>query len=229
MSERPTRDLAVRLRPFIDRGLIRGVPTEWQLLQGQLEMAPYVVMPDAGDRARYAGAPLGHPLARQPLLVWQIGLDHFRVGHGLHTAPDAQFRHLNFVFHEGMPTYDLQVCQTFDDGIGRMRRFTQEIEDGATPTGRRLRRLVDLVIPDAAAYRRAFLEPGGYLDRAEAFDYPAPDGAAPFLRPEFTSLTAFIDYCLERFEPRPDTSPLWRRALHLGDLATRRLREWRVR
>ncbi|PKN54569.1 MAG: hypothetical protein CVU56_25960 [Deltaproteobacteria bacterium HGW-Deltaproteobacteria-14] len=223
----PSRDLRVRLRPFLERGLIRAVPTPWQLLQGQLEMAPYVVMPDKGDSARYAGAPLGHPLLRQPLLLGEIGLDHLRVGHGLAAPLDSQLKHLAFVSHEGMPVYDLQLCQTHPDGLERLRTFLLEVDAGATAARRRQRRLASLIIPDAGAYRARFTDRGGYIDRAVAFDYPAPD--VDFLRPEFSSLTHFVDYCLERFDPRPAGTPLWRHVAHLADLSTRRLRELAIR
>ncbi|MCA9518934.1 MAG: hypothetical protein KC635_28555 [Myxococcales bacterium] len=222
-------DLAFRLAPFTERGLIPTLPTDWQLVCGQVEMAPYVVMPDKGDRGRYAGALLGHPLLRQPVVLSQVGLDHFRVGHGLQAGARAQFDHLAFVFHEGMPVYDLQVCQTHPRGLERLREHLEAIDAGATPRDRARRRLADLVIPDAAGYRRRFLEPGGYIDRAAAFDYDGP--AADFLRPEFTSLVSFMRYCADAFEAAPARkgSAWWRRAGRLANLGSRRFREWKVR
>ncbi len=220
-----SKDLSLRLGPFLARGLVKGVPTTWQLLLGQLEMAPYVVLPDAGDRARYDGAPLGNPLFRTPLIVSQIGWEHFRVGHGLHSTPETLELHLAYVFHEGMPVFDLQLVQTHADGLGRLRRMLEAIEQSSTPAGVHHRRLIDLVIPDAAAYRKNFLEPGGWIDRAAAFDYPATDEAAAFLRPEFTQLTSFVDYCIDTFEPSPRGQSPLSIARQLSDLGTRRLRE----
>ncbi|TNF27840.1 MAG: hypothetical protein EP329_18995 [Deltaproteobacteria bacterium] len=227
MTDLSPAGLRTRLRPFLKRGLIRGVPTSWQLLQGQIEMAPYVVMPDKGDRLRYAGAPFGHPILRQPLLLAEIGLDHLRVGHGLGARLDSQLKHLAFVSHEGMPVYDLQLLQTHEDGLERLRRFFLAIDAGATSEGRRHRRLAELIIPDAAGYRARFTARGGFIDRAARFDYPPP--SADFLRPELSSLTGFIDYCLERFDPEPAGTPLWRHAAHLAELSTRRLREAAIR
>src|SRR4051794_24437412 len=103
MSAHLSRDPAVRLAVFVDAGLIERVPTTWQLLQGQIEMAPYVMLPDAGDRARYAGARLGHPLLRTPIVLREVGANHLRIGHGLHNPAEVLFRHLNFVLHSGMP------------------------------------------------------------------------------------------------------------------------------
>ena len=220
-----SKDLALRLGAFLERGLVKGVPTSWQLLLGQLEMAPYVVLPDAGDKARYEGARLGSPLLRTPLIVSQIGWEHFRVGHGLHSTPETLELHLAYVFHEGMPVFDLQLVQTHADGLGRLRRLFEEIEAGSTPRGAHHRHLIDLVIPDASAYRREFLEPGGWIDRAAAFDYPSPFEAATFLRPEFTQLTTFVDYCCDAFAPSPRGRSPVAVAREIAGLATRRLRE----
>ena len=82
----------------------------------------------------------------------------------------------------------------------RIERF-EAIEHGTTPSGVHHRRLIDLVIPNATDYRRRFLEPGGWIDQAAFFDYPRD--AAAFLRPEFTQLTTFIDYCIDTFPASP--------------------------
>lgn len=162
-------------------------------------MAPYVALPDAGDEARYAGAPLGHPLFRTPVVFSEIGLDHLRVGHGLHARPESLYRHLNFVFHEGIPIFDLQLVQTVPDGLDALRAYTRAIDEGSTPKARWQRRRIDWILPDAASYRRRFLEPGGWIDRCAAFDYPTEAETAEFLRPEFTSLVRFANYCAQTF------------------------------
>ncbi len=230
MREKLTRDYAVRLAPFVERGLIREVPTEWQLLCGQVEMAPYVVLPDAGDDDRYGGARFGHPLARTPIVLSQIGWEHFRVGHGLHSTPRTLFLHLAYVFHEGMPTFDLQLVQTVPDGLERFRALLTDIDEGRTEEGRHHQRLSGWVIPNASEYRRWFLEPGGFIDRAAAFDYPAD--VAEFLRPEFTSLTSFCNYCLDAFKPAPRPwfpTGTAHNAAMLGRLFRRRFNEREIR
>ncbi|MCA9519872.1 MAG: hypothetical protein KC609_02825, partial [Myxococcales bacterium] len=169
-----TRNLTERLKPFLERGLIRAIPTPWQLVQGSLEMAPYVVTPDAGDRSRYDGARFGHPLLRTPIVLAQIGIDHLQIGHGLFVrSAESYFKHLMFVYHEGMPTYDLQLVQTVPNGLERLRAFAEAIERGATPRARRQRKLIGWVIPEASRYRHEFLRNGGWIDRAERFDYPS--------------------------------------------------------
>ena len=218
-----SKDLALRLGPFLERGLVKGVPTTWQLLLGQLEMAPYVLFPDAGDKARYEGAPLASPLFRTPLIASQIGWEHFRIGHGLHSTPETLELHLAYVFHEGMPSFDLQLVQTHVNGLQRLRQVFEAIEHGTTPAGVHHRRLIDLVIPNAAAYRKQFLEPGGWIDRAAAFDYPRD--AAPFLRSEFTQLTTFVDYCIDTFPPSPAGQSPIAVAKEMARLGTRRIRE----
>lgn len=222
-SSRPAdRDLHQRLRHFRAAGLIAAMPTPWQLLLGQLEMAPYVVMPDAGDSARYQGARCGHPLLRTPIVLSQVGWEHLRVGHGLDASLRALVLHLAYVFHEGMPTFDLQLVQTHEGGLDALRRFLEAVDAGNEPHHRRL---IDLVIPDAPAYRRQFLEEGGWIDRAAALDYPTPATAATFLRPEFTQLTTFIAYCRDTFPESPRSEAPWRVARRIASLASRRLRE----
>lgn len=220
--DRLSRDPAQRLRSFLDAGLIKRIPTSWQLLCGQIEMAPYVILPDEGDDARYAGAPLGHPLMRTPIVFLEIGIDHFRAGHGLHARPESVYRHLNFVFHEGMPVFDLQLVQTVPGGLQRFREYTQAIEDGTSGKARRQRSRIDMILPNASGYRAQFLQPGGWIERAEKLDYPTDEDIAEFLRPEFSSLVRFANYCSETFDETPSYGP----ALpgQMIELATRALR-----
>ena len=222
---RVDKDLATRLAPFLERGLITSLPTTWQLLCGQLEMAPYVVLPDAGDKSRYDGAACGHPMLRTPLILSQIGWEHLRIGHGLDTSLETLVLHLAYVFHEGMPIFDLQLIQTHPGGLERLRTTLAAIDASSDPFGAHHHRLSSLVIPDAAAYRRCFLAPGGWIDRAAAFDYPAPESAAAFLRSEFTQLVTFIDYCQTTFPRSPRGESPWTIARTLADLGSRRLRE----
>jgi hypothetical protein len=222
LTARPSRDYAVRLAPFLERGLITAIPTTWQFFCAQLEMMPYVVMADDGDSARYAGARLGHPVLRTPLVLSQIGPDQLRIGHGLHSTALGVFRHLSYVLHEGFPTYDLQLVQTHPDGLERFRAHLAAVDAASTPAAAQERRLVDLVIPHAAAYRRRFLEPGGWLDQAAAFDYPDESSLPEFLRPDFASLTAFVNYAARAFPEHPRDTPLRRIPGQLARLATRR-------
>ena len=221
MREAPCRDWNIRLKVFRDAGLIHTIPTDWQLLQGQVEMAPFVVFPDSGDQARYEGAPMSHPVVRTPLVFAHVGWEHFRVGHGLQSSCRALLRHLNIVQHEGMPVFDLQLVQTHPNGLQQLRSYLAAVDEGATSARRAERRLVDLVIPDAASYRRKFLEPDGWIDRAARFDY---DEAPAVLRKEFASLVNFVNYCADAFPPRPEDMGAWRNVAQLTRLFTTRFR-----
>ena len=200
-----TKNLSTRLRPFLERGLIDSVPSRWQLIVGEVEMAPYVVLPDAGDELRYEGARFGHPLARTPIVLSQIGWEHFRIGHGLDASLRALTRHCGFVFHEGMPVYDLQLVQTHPNGLKHLRRAFDAIESSSSLRARKDRLMSAWVIPNASAYRQRYLEPDGFIDRAARFEYPAP---VDFLRPEFFSVANFCNYCSSEIELTPPRSPL---------------------
>ena len=200
-----TKNLGTRLQPFLDRKLIDRVPTRWQLIVGEVEMAPYVVLPDAGDEERYDGARFGHPLARTPIVLSQIGWEHFRIGHGLDASLGALIRHCGFVYHEGMPVYDLQLVQTHPHGLDRLRQAFETIESSASLRARKDRLMSGWVIPRASAYRRRYLDRDGFIERAARFDYPAP---ADFLRPEFFSVASFCNYCSSAIEPDPPRSAL---------------------
>lgn len=215
------RDPETRLAVFRDAGLIDVIPTRWQLRMGSFEMAPYVVMPDAGDDNRYAGAPLGHPLLRTPIVFARIGPEHLHIGHGLMASLKAILRHCMFVFHEGMPAYDLQLVHSLPGGLSALREYATNLQEGTSAEARRERRVIDLIVPEAEAYRNCFLEPGGWIDRAEAFDYPSTEDVADFLRPEFTDLCRFAAYCATTFPASPqDRHPL-ALAREVGDLMTR--------
>src|SRR5882757_10199953 len=132
-----TTNLHERLRVFIDAGLLPRVPTSWQIRQGELQMAPYVISSDATAEEGYAGGPLGHPLLRQPLIFSQVGRDHLHIGSALGCAHASLCAHLQLTFHRGMPVFDLQVLQTHPDGLARLRRALEEMVAGSTRLARR--------------------------------------------------------------------------------------------
>ncbi|MCA9773037.1 MAG: hypothetical protein KC466_11565, partial [Myxococcales bacterium] len=101
-----TQKLERRLKVFLDAGLLKRVPTRWQTLQAELEMAPYVLSADATAEPAYRGAPLGHALVRQPFIMSQVGPDHLRVGTGLGAHHRSLATHLAFTHHQGMPVFD---------------------------------------------------------------------------------------------------------------------------
>lgn len=220
-------ELSRRLRRFLDAGLLARLPTAWQIRQGEIEMTPYVISSDATAEERYAGAPLGHPLLRQPLIFSQVGLDHFRTGSGLDVRLESLCAHLQLTYHRGMPVFDLQVVQTHADGLGRLRRSLDDMRRGRSALGRRRRRLATLIFGRPDEYLDRFLGAGGWIARAERLEYPTPADEDNLLPREYFSLVGFLDYCAEAFPARPGDVAWHRYPAHLFGLATRRFRAGR--
>jgi hypothetical protein len=220
-------ELHRRLQPFLEAGLLRRVPTPWQIWQGEIEMTPYVLSSDATAEETYDGAPLGHPLLRQPLLLSQIGLDHLRTGSALDVQLESLCAHLQLTHHRGMPVFDLQAVQTHPGGLARLRQAIEEIHTGSTARGRRRRRLARLILGRPDAYFERFLGADGWIARAERLDYPAASEEGNDLPREYYSLVGFLDYCAGAFPAAPRDLAWHRWPGHLVRLATRRLRAGR--
>jgi hypothetical protein len=219
-------DLKTRLRVFIDAGLLPTLPTPWQIQQGVFEMTPYVLSTDATAEEGYDGAPLGHPILRQPLLLSQIGLDHFGTGTALGARLASICAHLQLTYHRGMPVFDLQVVQTHPDGLAHLRRSIEEVLHRSTPLGRRRRWLAGLILGHPGEYLQSFLGENGWIDRAERLDYATPRDEGSNFPAEFFSLVGFLDYCARTFPDREDLAA-WRVPRHLLRLLGRRAREGR--
>jgi hypothetical protein len=190
------RQLRRRMRVYLQSGIVTDLPNRWQMLQGEWEMAPYVVAPDADDAVRYAGAPMGNPLLRTPLVLLYIGLDHFRVGTGLGAATTSIVKHLNIVHHQVMPDWDLQLLQLKKHGLEQLRWYIGELDSHRPSIKHRVHRtLINAVLPEAKTYRQSFVKPGGWIDRAQEFDYTPDTDIPEYLRPEFFSLMRFIEWC----------------------------------
>jgi hypothetical protein len=106
--------LASRLQVFVDAGLLARVPTRWQLLQGEIEMTPYVVSTDATAEEGYRDQLASHPLVRQLRILAHVGRDHLRTGSALGAKLESVCAHLILTYHRGMPVFDLQIIQTHD-------------------------------------------------------------------------------------------------------------------
>jgi hypothetical protein len=217
-------DLAARLRVFTDAGLLRRIPTPWQLRQGDWEMTPYVMSTDATDEAGYTR--LGHPVLRQAVIFREIGLDHLATGSALGVQLESLCTHLALTYHQGMPVFDLQLVQTHPDGLARLRASLADLAAGSTPLGRRRRRITQLILRDPETYIGRFFGADGWLARAERFDYATPAEEGSSFPQEFFSLVGFLEYCAATFPPERDVS--WARVpTRLLHLAGRRFREGR--
>ena len=174
-----------RLRPFTDTGLLTSVPNSWQILQGSFEMAPYVVIPDKDDSDRYEPSPISHPLLRTPIVLAYVGLDHFHIGSGLGASPRSIIRHLCIVHHQIMPDYDLQLLQTHEAGLDRLRSYIRALDHPRPRLITRLqRRMISTVMPNAREYRNELIRPGGWIDQAERMEFTPEEVMPKYLRKE---------------------------------------------
>jgi len=214
-----------RLKPFLDRGLLETVPTKFQITQGELEMWPWVISTDVTDESRYAGAPLSHPLARQPVIFAQIGWDHLRIGTGLGSKAMSAVSHLHYTFHRGMPVWDLQVLQTHPEGLDLLEQKTTELVENTTPWAKRQNRRIALLLPNASEYHRRFLGSDGWIARARAFDYPTAEQAGAPMPDSWFSVVGFMRHVISH--PAHPRELGLRLPLHLAQLATSRFRQGR--
>jgi hypothetical protein len=214
-------ELQQRLAVFSDAGILRAVPTRWQLLQAEIEMTPYVISTDATAEEGYRRHVLGHPLVRQALIFAHVGRDHLRTGSALGARLESVCAHLIVTFHRGMPVFDLQVIQTHDGGLARLATAIDEARTGSTRAGRQR----------GALARRLFRDPDGYfaqfadwIARAKRFDYPHPIDEGSKFPPEFFSLVTLADYAASRFPARPSDIAWTKYPTHVIELASRRFR-----
>lgn len=221
----PADSIAARLAVFTDAGLLPTLPTAYQVLQGTVQMTPYVVSTDATAERYYQGARFGHPLVRQPLIFWKVGFDHLRTGPAIGARLDSICKHLHLTYHEGMPVFDLQVVMTHRDGLCRLRERTLELLADESVSAQRHNRFVALILPNAHDYYARFLGEEGWIARAERLEFPAPHEEDSVFPPEFFSLVGFLNYCAVAFPQRRSDVQWHRKPGHLLRLATRRFVE----
>jgi len=214
-----------RLSVFLDAGWIKRLPTAWQLRQAELEMTPWVVSADVTAEENYDGAPLGHPWVRQPFILAHVGLDNLRTGSGLGARHRSVCRHLELVYHRGMPVFDLQIVHTHPEGLPRLRASVEELLAHQTSRARRQNAIASLILADRETYYQRFLGCDGWIARAERLEYPAPDAEGNACPPEFFSLVGLVNYAAERFAPDP--LPWHEVPGHALHLLGRRFREGR--
>jgi hypothetical protein len=216
--------LAARLAVFTQAGLIPTLPTRYQILQGTVEMTPYVVSTDATAERYYQGARFGNALVRQPLIFWKVGIDHLRTGPAMGARLDSICKHLHLTYHEGMPVFDLQVVQTHRGGLSYLRERTLELLANESQSARQHNRFVALILPNAHEYYARFLGDEGWIARAERLDFPEPAAEGSLFPPEFFSLVGFLNHCALAFPPHPSDLPWHQQPGHLLRLASRRYR-----
>jgi hypothetical protein len=213
-----------RFLGFRDAGLITALPTRFQVLQGELEMWPSVISTDVTEESAYGG-PLAHPIARQPVILSEVGLDHFHIGTGLGADLASTCTHLHMTLHRGMPVWDLQLVATHPGGLEVLRQSTEALLVGDTPRARRVRRKLAWFLPEAESYHRQFLGDDGWIARAERFEFRTAMEAGCPLPEEFFSLVGFMNWAAVRFPAQPRDVGWVRMGPHLVLRATRRFRE----
>jgi hypothetical protein len=219
--------LADRLNVFVTAGLLPRVPTRWQLLQGEIEMTPYVVSTDATAEEGYRDHLASHPLVRQLAIFGHVGLDHLRTGSALGAKLESVCAHLILTFHRGMPVFDLQVIQTHDHGLDRLRDAIRETLDSSTKIGARRRTIASRLLLDPVGYYEQFLGDDGFIARAARFEYPAATEQGSNFPAEFWSLVDLAAYCEATFPAHPRDLAWSEYPRHLARLASRRTRDGR--
>jgi hypothetical protein len=215
-------ELHDRLRVFSDAGILRALPTRWQLLQAEIEMTPYVISTDATAEEGYRRDVLAHPLVRQALIFAHVGRDHLRTGSALGARLESLCAHLVLTFHRGMPVFDLQLIQTHPGGLTRLAAAIAETRAGTTKLGRRRRAIAHRLFRDPDAY---FAQFDTWIDRAARFDYPPPSVEGSAFPPEFFSLVGLAEYAAAAFPPRTSDVGWTRYPAHVLALASRRFRD----
>jgi hypothetical protein len=115
-----------------------------------------------------------------------------------------------------MPVFDLQVIQTHDAGLARLRTAIDATLTRSTAVGRRRRAIMNRLFRDPTAYLDTYLGAEGYLARAARFDYPPPTAEGSVFPPEFWSLVALVNYSARTFPQRVAPWRLPGRALALA-------------
>ncbi len=181
-----------RLARLRARGYVERAPSRAQLIFGGLDMVRFVIEPAARDYYKQKGISFGlHQLLR--VLDDPVSMIDPT---GFLSARDTIIGHLMQVVHLN-PIYDLQLLESFDDGLDELEQQVRQMLDGTHPR----HRTIAAIVEDPDYHRRL-------LDYAVRFR--ADRGAAPPVRQEqtlradpifaaaeqtFATLPGFLRYC----------------------------------
>jgi hypothetical protein len=185
-------EIPARLRRLQERGYVDRLPTRAQLVFGGLDMVRFVIEPAARDYYRHKGISFGmHQLLR--VLDDPVSMIDPT---GFLSARDTIIGHVMQVVHLN-PIYDLQLLESFDDGLDELEKQVRQMLDGVHPRHATISAIVE--DPD---YHRRLLD---YVVR-----FRADRGTAPPVRQEqslradpvfaaaeetFATLPGFLRYC----------------------------------
>lgn len=172
-----------RLGFFVAQGMLRAIPTRWQLLAGAVVMLPFVLNETPVERATNRRTLLGQLPLRVPLQALYCPAQ-LLVGTGLSASTQTVVRHLISAFHDdAMITYDLQLLQTHPGGLAALEQAAGEVAAGRRRGSWLLAQLVG-----GGGYHAHL---GELAIAARAFRYP--EACAD---PRFSSLVGFAEFCL---------------------------------
>jgi len=209
------REIPDRLERLRAAGYVERAPTRAQLWFGGLDMVRYVIAPAARDYYQHKGISFGfHSLLR--LLDDPVSMIDPT---GLLSQRDTIVGHVMQVVHLN-PVYDLQLLESFSDGLEELERQVREMIAGTHPRAETIGAIVE--DPD---YHARLLD---YVIR-----FRADRDALPPVRQEqslradplfvaaerqFATLPGFLEYCVQlpasplallaRFARRPAFTPL---------------------
>lgn len=186
------RQIPARLARLQARGYVDRIPTRAQLVFGGLDMVRFVIEPAARDYYRHKGISFGlHQLLR--VLDDPVSMIDPT---GFLSARETIIGHVMQVVHLN-PVYDLQLLESFDDGLDELERQVRQMLDGVHP-----RHATISAIVEDPGYHRRLLD---YVVR-----FRADRGAPPPVRQEqslradpifaaaertFATLPGFLRYC----------------------------------
>jgi hypothetical protein len=170
-----------RFEFFVAHGILDAVPHPRQVMLATIEMMPFAFNETPVERAANRQSLWGYVPLRVPLQLLYCPQQAI-VWNGLLATPSTLVRHLVSAFHEdGVIAYDLQLLQSYPDGLELLQRSSEEIASGEEP-------LAFMLSAIAGGYHAHLAE---LARAARRFEYPAD------LHPHFSSLIGFGRYCLQ--------------------------------
>jgi hypothetical protein len=127
-----------RLERLRDLGHIDVIPTRLQRMVGALDMMRFFIIPCAADYYEQ----MGINFRFHTFLRWLDDPASVIDPTGFNSSRDAIIGHVLQVVHAN-PHYDLQLLDSFDDGIDEMERQTQAVIDGSHPRASSIRAIVE--------------------------------------------------------------------------------------
>jgi hypothetical protein len=127
-----------RLRRLVRLGYIEEIPTRTQRIFGAIDMLRFFIVPCAADY--YEGK--GISFKFHTLLRFLDDPASLIDPTGFNSTRDAIIGHVMQVVHAN-PDYDLQLLESFDDGLEEMERQTRAVIDGSHPRAASIRAIVE--------------------------------------------------------------------------------------